>query len=92
MLKSVATDMQHHMFSLNTIKCTVSICEYIYIYIYKDKLHNWSVIYSNRNSNVVAVGNLCRTSSSDISGYHADFHEGHGAVGEWRVYSMACVN
>jgi hypothetical protein len=25
----------------------------------------------------------CRTSSSDISGYHADFHEGHSAVGEW---------
>jgi hypothetical protein len=22
------------------------------------------------------------TSSSDISGYHADFHEGHGTVGE----------
>ena len=23
----------------------------------------------------------CWTSSSDISGYHADFHEGHGAIG-----------
>ena len=23
----------------------------------------------------------CWTSSSDISGYHADFHEGHGTVG-----------
>jgi hypothetical protein len=26
----------------------------------------------------------CRTSSSDISSYHADFHEGHGTVGEWQ--------
>jgi hypothetical protein len=26
----------------------------------------------------------CRASSSDISGYHADFHEGHGTVGEWQ--------
>jgi hypothetical protein len=25
----------------------------------------------------------CRTSSSDISGYHTDFHEGHGTFGEW---------
>ena len=34
----------------------------------------------------------CWTSSSDISGYHADFHEGHGTVraGQGRV--MACVN
>ena len=27
----------------------------------------------------------CRTNSSDISGYHADFHEGHGTVGAWHV-------
>jgi hypothetical protein len=42
-----------------------------------------------------------RTSSSDISGYHADFVEEHGTVGEWqgRVMAwerhgrgMACVN
>jgi hypothetical protein len=26
-----------------------------------------------------------RTSSSDTPGYHADFHEGHGTVGEWQV-------
>jgi len=34
----------------------------------------------------------CWTSSSDISGYHADFHEGHTAVeaGQWR--GMLCVN
>ena len=25
----------------------------------------------------------CWTSSSDISGYHADFHEGHGTIGAW---------
>jgi hypothetical protein len=30
----------------------------------------------------------CRTSSSDISGYHADFHEEYGIVGEWQGYSM----
>jgi hypothetical protein len=34
----------------------------------------------------------CRTSSSDISGYHADFHKGHGTVGEWQGRGMACVN
>jgi len=32
------------------------------------------------------------TSSSDISGYHADFHEGHGTVGAWQGRDMACVN
>jgi len=26
----------------------------------------------------------CWTSSSDISGYHTDFHEGHGTVGAWQ--------
>jgi hypothetical protein len=31
----------------------------------------------------------CRTSSSDISGYHVDFHEGHGTVGEWQGRGMA---
>jgi len=34
----------------------------------------------------------CWTSSSDISGYHADFHEGHGTVGAGRGRSMVCVN
>jgi hypothetical protein len=49
----------------------------------------------------------CRTSSSDISGYHVDFHEGQGTVGElhrcgtarvnecgtaWQGNGMACVN
>jgi hypothetical protein len=34
----------------------------------------------------------CRISISDISGYHADFHEGHGAVGEWQGRGMAFVN
>jgi hypothetical protein len=34
----------------------------------------------------------CRTSNSDISGYHAGFHEGHGSVGEWQVRGMACGN
>jgi hypothetical protein len=33
-----------------------------------------------------------QTSSSDISVYHADFHEGHGTVGEWQVRGVACVN
>jgi hypothetical protein len=31
----------------------------------------------------------CRTSSSDISGYHADFNEGNGTVGEWQGRVMA---
>jgi hypothetical protein len=34
----------------------------------------------------------CSTSSSDISGYHADFHEGHGTVGAWQGCGMACVS
>jgi hypothetical protein len=34
----------------------------------------------------------CWTSSSDISGYHADFHEGHGTIGAWQERGMACVN
>ena len=34
----------------------------------------------------------CWISSSDISGYHADFHEGHGTVGAWQGRGMACVN
>jgi hypothetical protein len=34
----------------------------------------------------------CRTSSSDISGYHADSHEEHDTVGEWQGCDMACVN
>ena len=43
----------------------------------------------------------CWTSCSDISGYHADFHEGHGTVGagQWRSmagerhgHGMLCVN
>jgi hypothetical protein len=34
----------------------------------------------------------CRTSSSDIYGSHAEFHEGNGAVGEWQGRGVACVN
>ena len=34
----------------------------------------------------------CWTSSSDISGYHTDFHEGHGTVGAWQGRGMTCVN
>jgi hypothetical protein len=33
----------------------------------------------------------CRTSSSDISGYHADFN-GYGTVGKWQGRGMAYVN
>jgi hypothetical protein len=31
-------------------------------------------------------------SSSDISGYHADFHEEHGTVGVCQGRGMACMN
>ena len=34
----------------------------------------------------------CWTNSSDISGYHADFHEWHGIVGAWQGRGIACVN
>ena len=34
----------------------------------------------------------CWTSSLDISGYHADFHEGHGMAGERHGHGMLCVN
>jgi hypothetical protein len=30
--------------------------------------------------------------SSGISDYRTDFHEGHGAVGEWQGRGMVCVN
>jgi hypothetical protein len=33
-----------------------------------------------------------QTSCSDISVYHADFHERHGTVGEWQGRSISCVN
>jgi hypothetical protein len=35
---------------------------------------------------------LLWTSSSDTSGYHADFHEGHGTVGAGQGRGMAYVN
>ena len=34
----------------------------------------------------------CWTGSSDISGYDADFHEGHDTIGAWQGRGMACVN
>jgi len=34
----------------------------------------------------------CWTSSSDVSGYHADFHEAHGTISGWQGRGMACVN
>jgi hypothetical protein len=34
----------------------------------------------------------CWANSSDISGHHADFHEGHGTVGARQGHGMACVN
>jgi len=34
----------------------------------------------------------CWTSSSDISGYHAEFREGHGTVGAGQGRGMAYVN
>jgi hypothetical protein len=34
----------------------------------------------------------CWTSSSDISGYHAVIHGGHGTVGAGQGCGMACVN
>jgi hypothetical protein len=33
----------------------------------------------------------CRTISSDISGYHADFHEGHGTVWELQGNGMGAA-
>jgi len=34
----------------------------------------------------------CWTSSSDIFGYYADIHEGHGTVGAGQGRGIACVN
>jgi hypothetical protein len=34
----------------------------------------------------------CRSSSSGISGYNADFDERHSSVGEWQGHGMECVN
>ena len=33
----------------------------------------------------------CWTSSSDISGYHADFHEGHSTIGAWQGNGMGAA-
>jgi hypothetical protein len=33
----------------------------------------------------------CRTSSSDISGYHVDFQERHSIVGEWDMLYMRVI-
>jgi len=46
------------------------------------------------NSSTLKKKNLlnCWTVSSDISGYHGDFHEGHGTVGAGKGRGMACVN
>jgi len=33
----------------------------------------------------------CWTSSSGISGHHADFHEGHGTVGAWQGNGMGAA-
>jgi len=35
---------------------------------------------------------LSWTSSSDISGYHADIHYGYGTVGAGQGCGIACVN
>jgi len=45
-------------------------------------------------SSTLHKGNLlnCWTSSSDIYGYHADFHEGHGTVGAGQGRGIECVN
>ena len=32
------------------------------------------------------------TSNTDVSGYHADFREGHGTLGAGQGRGMACVN
>jgi len=34
----------------------------------------------------------CWTSISDIAGYHADSHEGHGTIEAGQGRGMACVN
>jgi hypothetical protein len=55
------------------------------------------------NSTLQKKGDLlnCWTIISDISGYHADFHEGHGTdgasqgrgmAGERHGHGMVCVN
>jgi len=31
------------------------------------------------------------TGSSDISGYHVDFHEGHGTVRAWQGHGIGAV-
>jgi hypothetical protein len=48
---------------------------------------------TTRSYTKVVIRSLnCRTSSSDISGCRAVFHEGHGTVGEWQGRGMTCVN
>ena len=42
--------------------------------------------------NLAFKGLNCWISSSDISVYHAEFHEGHGTIGAWQGLGMAYVN
>jgi hypothetical protein len=44
------------------------------------------------STKVVNLMSGSRPGSSDISVYHADFHEGHGTVGEWQGHGMVYVN
>ena len=46
----------------------------------------------NGSSTLQKRGSVTRTSSSDISGYHADNHEGHGTVGAGQERGMAHLN
>jgi hypothetical protein len=60
-------------------------CPHLASYGYHAELHE--VCYQKHTNPL-----NCRASSSDISDYDADFHEGHGTVGEWQGRGKVCVN
>ena len=53
---------------------------------------NTVCMYEEKCGSSALQKRLSRTSSSDISGYHADIHEGHGTVGAGEGHGMASVN
>jgi hypothetical protein len=50
-------------------------------------------LLSEPNQSQMQVASVlnCWISSSDVSGYHAEIHEGHGTVGAGQGHGMACV-
>jgi broad-specificity NMP kinase len=80
-------NLQHRDYDNNLVKdnCWKEIAGEVHAQG-KEQATQYFVLY--RKDNLLN----CWTSSSDISGYHTDFHKGHSTVGAGHGCSMACVN